>query len=99
MKYSEKILRFAQDDRDSFHCHPERSEGSVRVPANRISLARQCAPYGRAGHWKLVISVNILKQNSANTTHMTGLISFTLPVTTLSTTQVMMANMMPVAME
>ena len=38
-------------------------------------------------------------QNSANTTHMTGLISFTLPVTTLSTTQVMMANMMPVAME
>ena len=46
-----------------------------------------------------LVSELVGKANSANTTHMTGLISFTLPVTTLSTTQVMMANMMPVAME
>ena len=65
---------------------------------SRPPLTRQCAPYGRAGYWKFVISVTILRQNSPNTTHMMGLTSFTLPVSTLRMTQVMMANMMPVAM-
>ena len=79
-----------------------RKQGSLPSASDRRSrppLTQQCAPYGRAGYWKLVISVKILRQNSPNTTHMTGLTSFTLPVSTLSTTQVMMANMMPVAME
>ena len=35
-QWNVQILRFAQDDRTAFRCHPERSEGSVRRLANYI---------------------------------------------------------------
>ena len=48
---------------------------------------------------KFVTSAMILRANSPKIPHMIGETSFTLPVKTLMMTQVIIANMMPVAIE
>ena len=46
-----------------------------------------------------MISTRILSANRINTTHITGLISLTFPSNTLTITQVITENMIPVAID